>query len=132
MTKHAFRVHITAAADESPRERGVRLQENQVLISTGWLDQRSVHTVVRGRHWLHFDIGDWTLSFITNRSSLEPVDGDLSAFISPSDAANVLAFLEETEEWLYAPEEEDNNAPDKVRRLRRLQCVYPSGLQFEV
>eukprot|EP00903_Cladosiphon_okamuranus_P006417 g6281.t1 len=57
------------------------------------------------------------------RSSLEPVDGDLSAFISPSDAAAVLAFLEETEEWLYAPEQEGDNAPDKETFERRASSL---------
>eukprot|EP00752_Nemacystus_decipiens_P014332 g12751.t1 len=58
------------------------------------------------------------------RSSLEPFDGDLSAFISPGDAAAVLAFLEETEKWLYAPEEEENNTPDKETFERRASSLH--------
>ncbi|CAM9291559.1 unnamed protein product [Scytosiphon promiscuus] len=37
----------------------------------------------------------------STRSSLEPGDGYLSPFVSPSEASGILAFLEETEEWLY-------------------------------
>lgn len=74
-----------------------------------------------GGEWLAIDeitpkISDvYVSASIAPRSSLEPVDGDLSPFVSQSDAEAVLAFLEETEEWLYAPEEEDKSAPEKVR-----------------
>lgn len=49
----------------------------------------------------------------STRSSLEPVDGELSGFIKAKEAATVLAALDETEEWLYSP----GGVPDKVRML---------------
>ncbi|CAN0362568.1 unnamed protein product, partial [Ectocarpus fasciculatus] len=52
------------------------------------------------------------------RSSLEPTDGELSPYVSPSDAAAVLGLLDETEAWLYEPEE-GGSAREKETFLQR-------------
>eukprot|EP00904_Undaria_pinnatifida_P007636 jgi/Undpi1/4001/HiC_scaffold_16.g07369.m1 len=55
----------------------------------------------------------------STRSSLEPVDGELSGFIKAKEAATVLAALDETEEWLYSP----GGVPDKATFKRRLALL---------
>ncbi|CAM9786969.1 unnamed protein product [Ectocarpus sp. 4 AP-2014] len=58
----------------------------------------------------------------SSRSSLEPTDGELSPYVSPSDAAAVLGLLDETEAWLYAPEE-GGSARDKETFLQRASSL---------
>ncbi|CAM9228832.1 unnamed protein product, partial [Ectocarpus sp. 8 AP-2014] len=56
------------------------------------------------------------------RSSLEPTDGELSPYVSPSDAAAVLALLDDTEAWLYTPEE-GGSAREKETFLQRASSL---------
>ncbi|CAN0212340.1 unnamed protein product [Ectocarpus sp. 12 AP-2014] len=58
----------------------------------------------------------------SSRSSLEPTDGELSPYVNPSDAAAVLGLLDETEAWLYAPEE-GGSARDKETFLQRASSL---------